>query len=118
VGGVAQSLFFFALFASGLVALAAQVISYRRASGERRQQLKWLMSGAGSCLVAVLLATGPQDRVRGAPGIVIGLVSAAGFFALPVCIGVGILKYRLFDIDRILSRTLAYALLSGLLVGV
>jgi hypothetical protein len=116
--GVAQFLFFFVLFVSWIAALAAQVISYRRASGERRQQLKWLMSGAGGCLVAFLLANWPLDRVRGAPGIVIGLVTAAGFLALPVCIGVGILKYRLFDIDRILSRTLAYALLTGLLVGV
>ena len=115
---VAQSLFFIVLFVSWLVALAAQVISYRRASGERRQQLKWLMSGAGGGLVAVLLISGLLDRVGGAPGIVIGLVSTAGFLALPVCIGVGILKYRLFDIDRILSRTLAYALLTGLLIGV
>ena len=115
--GVAQFLFFFVLFVSWLVALAAQIISYRRSSGERRQQLKWLMTGAAGCLVAFLLASGLLDRVRGAPGIVIGLVSAAGFLALPVSIGVGILRYRLFDIDRILSRTLAYAVLTGLLAG-
>jgi hypothetical protein len=116
--GAAQFLFFFVLFVSWIMALAAQVISYRRASGERRQQLKWLMSGAGGCLIAFLLGSGLLDRVRGAPGIVNGLVVAAGFLALPVCIGVGILKYRLFDIDRILSRTLAYALVTGLLLGV
>jgi hypothetical protein len=116
--GAAQNLFFFVLFVSWVGALAAQVISYRRASGERRQQLKWLMTGAGSCLIAFLLGSGLLDRVRGAPGIVNGLVIAAGFLALPVCIGVGILRYRLFDIDRIISRTLAYALVTGLLVGV
>jgi len=38
--------------------------------------------------------------------------------ALPVCIGVGILKYRLYEIDRIISRTLAYAIVTGLLIGV
>ena len=41
-----------------------------------------------------------------------------GLLALPVCIGVGILKYRLYEIARIISRTLAYAIVTGLLVGV
>jgi hypothetical protein len=75
------------------------------------------MTGAGGCLIAFLLGSGVLDRVRGVPGILTGLVVAAGFLALPVCIGVGILKYRLFDIDRILSRTLAYALVTALLLG-
>jgi hypothetical protein len=49
---------------------------------------------------------------------VLGTAFAAGVVALPAGIGVGILKYRLYDIDRIISRTLAYAIVTGLLVGV
>jgi cation transporter-like permease len=49
---------------------------------------------------------------------VIGQVFGIGLVALPVSIGIGILKYRLYDIDRIISRTLAYAIITGLLIGV
>jgi hypothetical protein len=114
--GAAQNLFFLVLVASWLASLAGQAMSYRRASGERRHQLKWLLTGAACCLAGLLLSL--LDSSEGGWGVVIQILGAAGVIALPVCIGVGILKYRLFDIDRILSRTLAYALLTGLLVGV
>jgi hypothetical protein len=47
-----------------------------------------------------------------------GILTATGLLALPVSMAVAVFKYRLFDIDRILSRTLAYAIVTGLLVGV
>ncbi len=91
----------------GLSFVAHQVLSWRRAAGERRQQLKWLASGAAIAVFSILLAA-----LIGSPFLLVGLV------ALPVGIGVGILKYRLYDIDRIISRTLAYAIITGLLIGV
>jgi hypothetical protein len=93
--------------AIGLSFVARQVLSWRRAGGERRQQLKWLASGAAVAVFSILL------------GVLIGsFVPLVGLAALPASIGVAILKYRLYDIDRLISRTLAYAIVTGLLVGV
>ena len=88
-----------------------QFMSWRRSDGERRQQLKWLACGGA---VALGIGVGASAAVPGILGQILGLA----LFALPVSIGVGILKYRLYDIDRIISRTLAYAIVTGLLIGV
>jgi hypothetical protein len=92
--------------------VAHQVFSWRRATGERRQQLKWLAAGAAVTLVVVAASLGFSST------IIVGEILGIGLAALPVGIGVGILKYRLYEIDRIISRTLAYAIVTGLLVGV
>jgi hypothetical protein len=110
-----QVMFFPLLAACWLASLATQALSYRRSSGERRQQLKWLLAGTAAILVGtpvfvVLTILGSPSWVR--------ILVLAGLIALPVSIGVAVLKYRLFDIDRIISRTLAYAIVTGLLVGV
>ncbi|MGH3153523.1 MAG: hypothetical protein ACRDOB_22715 [Streptosporangiaceae bacterium] len=88
-----------------------QVLSWRRAAGERRQQLKWLASGAAVTIVMIGASFGISTT--GVAGEVLGL----GLAALPVGIGVGILKYRLYEIDRIISRAVSYAIVTGLLVG-
>ncbi len=115
--GAAQDLFLPVLLISWLAAVAGQVASYRRSSGERRQQLKWLLAGAVGGVGGLFLVFG-SSGTHGLLGTVLGLVGWLGLLALPACIGVAILKYRLFDIDRLVSRTLAYALLTGLLLGV
>jgi hypothetical protein len=101
---------------SWLGSLAAQVLSYRRSSGERRQQLKWLLTGSaitGACLAVSFTQAGSASAVAQ----VIAVIVTVGMLALPVTVGVAIFKYRLFDIDRIISRTLGYAIVTGLLVG-
>ena len=97
--------------------VARQVFSWRRSAGDRRQQLKWLMAGAVIGLVGVMLIVfgPPNDQLSGRAARDVAFVALG---ALPVSIGVGILKYRLYEIDRIISRTLAYAIVTGLLVGV
>jgi hypothetical protein len=102
--------FFLVVGAFWLAAVGRQAMSYRRSSGDRRQQLKWLASGAAVCGVFGIWAIMTSSALW--------QVLILGFAALPVGIGVGILRYRLYDIDRIISRTLAYTILTGLLVGV
>ena len=97
--------------------IGRQILSWRRSSGERRQQLKWLASGA-VVVVASALLVGSHSAFPARAWQVAASLAWFGFAALPVSIGVAILKYRLYDIDRIISRTLAYALVTGLLVGV
>jgi hypothetical protein len=111
---VIQALFFPLLAASWLASIASQALSFRRSSGERRQQLKWLLAGS----VVTFVGLGGAALFRGAPGGVAVAAMVIFFLALPVSIGVAVLRYRLFDIDRIVSRTLAYAIVTGLLVGV
>ena len=108
-----QNLFFPLLLTCWLLSLAGQALSFRRSSGIRRQQLKWLLAGSAVALVGIALGI----TLRGLPWLS-GAFGAIGFLAVPVSIGVAVLRYRLFDIDRVISRTLAYAIVTGLLVGV
>lgn len=94
-----------------VASVVRQVHAWRRASGERRQQIKWLISGVCVFVLVALPSLGTSSQIWEAE-------VAIGFSALPVAISIGILKYRLYDIDRIISRTLAYAIVTGLLVGV
>ena len=105
-----QVVFLLTVGALWLAAIGRQVLSWRRSADERRQQLKWLASGAAVCGVSGIWAI--------ATGSAIWEVLILGFATLPLSIGLGILKYRLYDIDRIISRTLAYTTVTGLLVGV
>ena len=103
-----------------LVSLAAKGLSYRRSAGERRQQLKWLMAGSAVAfigVVPVLAYSGSTSSYTASTSVEVA-VAVAGFAAVPVSIGVAVLKQGLFDIDRIISRTLAYAIVTGLLAGV
>jgi hypothetical protein len=113
---VVEGVFFPVLGICWLASLAGQAASWRRSSGERRQQLKWLLGGSAAGLIGLVLAVllGNNSGFWG----VVSLVGFLGITALPVSMGVAILRYRLYDIDRIISRTLAYAIVTGLLIGV
>jgi hypothetical protein len=100
-----------------LASVARQLVSYRRSTGELRQQLKWLLSGGAIAVVGLVLtlalSNAHSELLRD-----VGSHTFAGLLALPIGLAVGILKYRLYDIDRLISRTVSYAIITGLLVGV
>jgi len=99
-----------------ILAAASMVVRFRRARGEERQQLKWFTSAPVlSVLVWLLLiVTGVADRLPAALGIPVLLV---WLVAVPAAIGVAMLRYRLYDIDRLINRTVVYGLLTALLGG-
>ena len=115
--GVVEAVFLPVLALCWLGSVVGQVASYRRSSGIRRLQLKWLLAGSATALVGIPLTTF-LSGMRGLPGLAADITGAVALLAIPVCMGVAILRYRLFEINRIVSRTLAYAIVTGLLVGV
>jgi hypothetical protein len=101
------------------VSLAAVALAplqrFRRAGPVQRQQLKWFAFVVGGSIV-VLLAAGAIRTVLPVAAGVAGAVAAAGVLVgIPVAVGVAILRYRLYDIDRLISRALVYATLTVLL---
>ena len=89
-----------------------QAATWRRATGERRKQLTWLMSGGAVSVVSIFIVS---TNNTSSAGIVATDIAAVGLTAIPLAIGVGILKYRLYEIDRLISRTLSYLVVTGLL---
>jgi hypothetical protein len=100
------------VLAALVVAAWSLVLRFRRARGVERQQLRWLAVGASLAAVALLVAVAAATQSKDA----LVLAAAGGCVAiLPLATGAAILRYRLYDLDRIISRTLAYGLLTVLL---
>ena len=101
------------LFFGAVFAVHARL---RRSSGHARLQLLWLVWGATSLPLALMLAWVGHFALDDNPWVVNAALALAGV-ALPVTIGIAILRYQLFDIQLVLSRTLTYGVLVGAVVG-
>jgi hypothetical protein len=100
-----------------LLCAGSVVVRFRRAGGVERQQLKWFAYGAGQ--LAVLFALSLSGLWNQWVPLPVGdLVFGISFALIPVAIGIAILRYRLYDIDRLIRRTLVYGLLTALLAAV
>jgi hypothetical protein len=100
-----------------LAALVSMIVRYQGAGSEERQQLKWFAYAAAVMLVGLAVASLPLPPLA----LVGWVVAAAGLAALPVMVAIAVFKYRLYDIDLIISETLIYiglvAILGGLFTG-
>jgi hypothetical protein len=88
---------------------ASMIVRFRRSGQEGRLQLKWFMYASAIAVVVIFVAA----QLSNDPLLEWEVV----FPLIPVAVGIAILKYRLYDIDRLISRTLGYAIVTGLLVG-
>jgi hypothetical protein len=95
-----------------VVAAGSLVVRFRRARGIERQQLRWVALAAALTLLAALVVL--AATAVGIP-VLVDWAAAVCVVVLPVATGAAILRYRLYDLDRIISRTLAYGLLTVLL---
>jgi hypothetical protein len=124
--GTASPLFLLAyvtLFGCALAAVVSAVLRYRRSRGVERLQLRWFVFAVTTSLVtlvAVVLAgvVGSQSDGSGPVTFVVDVVLNLALAFVPVSCGLAILRYHLYDIDRIVSRTTAYALVTGLILAV
>ena len=105
---------FIILVAFLLMAVVLMVVRWRRSAGVERLQYRWLFLGSMVFLLIVgagSLGLIPEDGV-------VPLVWLVAGGAIPAAIGIAVLRYRLYDIDRIVSRTVSYVLVVGLLAAV
>ena len=125
LSGVSSVLLTYATWPLPLLALLAVIsliLRYARASGSQRQQIKWFVFGAAVTLafgvatpiVTMLISSDPNDPIATAVG---NIIFALGLLALPIGVGTGVLRYRLYDIDILINRTLVYGSLTAILAA-
>lgn len=96
-----------------LIAVAASVVvRYRRSRGVERYQLRWFLYAVGVLPLMFALSAAADGNV------IANAVAAVAATGVPVAIGVAVLRYRLYEIDRLISRTVTYALVSAVLAAV
>jgi hypothetical protein len=116
----------FALLGTLLLAMVAVISRYRRGDRVVRLQIRWFVAAVaivpvsllGILLELGLRAAGAFDGQADAPnGLAFALVTDAGILAMSIAIGIAVTRYRLYEIDRVISRTIGWAVVTGVLVA-
>ncbi len=100
---------------AGVGAVISVFVRFHRARGDERQQIKWFASAATLTLVWILVFG--QSTLRGLPGVIVDLSALVVIPSIPIATGIAILRYRLYDIDLLINRTLVYGSLTATLVA-
>jgi hypothetical protein len=98
---------------AGIVAL---VVRYRRGTPDERHQIKWMLFASGFYAFGFVGSLAPGMLGHNIP--ILEDFGVLGLVLVPVAAAIAVLKYRLYEIDRLISRTLSYAIVTGLLIGV
>ena len=96
--------------ATMVASLACVVLRFRSSVGVERQQLRWVAAGAVAAVAGLLAGTAVPQRT------VISSILYAMVLCIPLAVAVAVLRYRLWDLDRLVSRTVTYAVVTALLV--
>ena len=109
------------IIAAVFLAMASLVVRYRRAVGVERQQLKWfaaVVAIAGPALAIAILTSGDTSGIIAAISGATWVIALISLALLPVAVGIAILRYRRYEIDRLIGRTIGWVVVSGVLVAV
>lgn len=109
------------IIAAVFLAMASLVVRYRRAVGVERQQLKWfaaVVAIAGPALAIAILTSGDTSGIIAAISGATWVIALISLALLPVAVGIAILRYRRYEIDRLISRTIGWVVVSDVLVAV
>jgi len=102
------------LFVAGLGAVISLFVRFRRARGDERQQIKWFVFAAALTLVWITVF---GQSTRGLPEVIVALSFLLVIPSIAIATGIAILRYRLYDIDLLINRTLVYGSLTATLVA-
>jgi hypothetical protein len=106
----------FELLALVVLAVAALVTRFRRGDRVERLQVKWFGAAVALCAVGFAAVLAETAFRTGDGPLVSALVAYAGILAMPIAIGIAVTRYRLYELDRLVSRTIGWAVVTGVLV--
>jgi hypothetical protein len=114
-----------AVLATLLLAVVAVITRYRRGDRVMRLQIRWFVTAVAivplslvGMLIEVALRTAGRAGADAPNALISALVTYAAILALPIAIGIAVTRYRLYEIDRLVSRTIGWTLVTGVLVAV